>query len=467
MKIVVFGFDVSTKMHIDNYLFNPTVKIVAFLDNNKEKDSTHDGIPVYLPHYILKLDYDYIVIMSLNNYQEMIEQLISYGISRDKIIISLERAHNEYFQDTGEDVRSAIFLQKGKFPQIKIKHDILSEAIQVRVPIELIRVVPQDNIYLDSSDKKNFKECNICRLQSYIELFEFLAGQSKQYPTEYLKQQTRGNEYNEMRTLEFRKYFYLEREEWLKKGYEYYCSQSEPLMVKYSKESRTFSLLDGAHRCIFLLLKRFRYIDVKMGIADYQAFMNKNELLPTIKKVDELQCDMIMSPILHPLFKEYKFRDNGLYPTFAENLLAYLYDSELKGKDLLIFSSDDGYTARMFAREGMEVTVFGEKKERIPLAVQIGKLENIFVSYCPLELNNLHFDKKFKYCIISKEFVDVVGDSERILHLIDNHVVERILIPANFEASKLMQMIISKTKFHQHNGAHNIQGKVSIIEFCV
>lgn len=83
MKIIIFGTGVYydlRKQNIKNY-----AEIVAFIDNDsnlwwKEKD----GITILPPNFIKQLEYDYIVLMSLNTF-EMKQQLLNLKVEQDKI----------------------------------------------------------------------------------------------------------------------------------------------------------------------------------------------------------------------------------------------------------------------------------------------------------------------------------------------------------------------------------------------
>lgn len=102
-NIVIFG----TGLYYHNRKDNACLKkynTIAFLDNDVQKQGTIlDGIPILEPREIIKLKYDYIVIMSIY-YDQMFGQLVSLGVDKNKIgsfrqIIELEESHN-YFAGT-------------------------------------------------------------------------------------------------------------------------------------------------------------------------------------------------------------------------------------------------------------------------------------------------------------------------------------------------------------------------------
>ena len=86
MKMLVFGtgrFYLNRKGDIEKY--NKCDYIIGFVDNRANTVKSFEGKPVYLPVEIIGKEWDAIVIMSAH-YLEMREQLLSLGISTDKIM---------------------------------------------------------------------------------------------------------------------------------------------------------------------------------------------------------------------------------------------------------------------------------------------------------------------------------------------------------------------------------------------
>lgn len=97
-NIVIFGTGLYYQNRKDND-FLKKCNIIAFLDNNTQKQGTVlDGIPILNPKEIIKLKYDYIVIMSVY-YDQMFDQLLTFGIDKKKIrsfrqMIEIDEYHN-------------------------------------------------------------------------------------------------------------------------------------------------------------------------------------------------------------------------------------------------------------------------------------------------------------------------------------------------------------------------------------
>lgn len=84
MKIVIFGVGEIYRQNKKNIAVDDTV--VAFLDNNeKVQGETQEGICIYSPLHIHKINYDKIIIMS-SHAVEMKKQLLDLGCRRDRIL---------------------------------------------------------------------------------------------------------------------------------------------------------------------------------------------------------------------------------------------------------------------------------------------------------------------------------------------------------------------------------------------
>lgn len=84
MRIAIFGIGELYRKNKKNIAQYDT--IVAFFDNNeKVQGETQEGIPVYSPLQIYKINYDKIIIMS-NYAVEMKKQLLDLGCQKDRIL---------------------------------------------------------------------------------------------------------------------------------------------------------------------------------------------------------------------------------------------------------------------------------------------------------------------------------------------------------------------------------------------
>lgn len=89
-KIVVFGINSDGKEFIRLFRaanFLSEDKIIAIIDNDSRFHNTFfDGIEIFHPEKIKELEYDVIVVCPIF-FEDIIEELISYGVKRDKIEI--------------------------------------------------------------------------------------------------------------------------------------------------------------------------------------------------------------------------------------------------------------------------------------------------------------------------------------------------------------------------------------------
>lgn len=95
-RIIVFGINVDGKDFIQLYRAANILsenKIVAILDNDSRfHNTTFEGIKVYHPNKIKDLEYDIIVVCPIF-YENIIEQLLAYGVERDQIEVLKKTAY--------------------------------------------------------------------------------------------------------------------------------------------------------------------------------------------------------------------------------------------------------------------------------------------------------------------------------------------------------------------------------------
>lgn len=107
MDIVVFGTGEVYKKYRDS--IGKKDNIIAFLDNNKEKQGkVFDGIPVYPPQKIHLLHYEKVLIMS-DYAVEMRKQLLDLRCEKSSIV-----HYREYLVQTGENIENKLCLTKSR-----------------------------------------------------------------------------------------------------------------------------------------------------------------------------------------------------------------------------------------------------------------------------------------------------------------------------------------------------------------
>lgn len=84
LDVIVFGTGNYLQKY-KKYLENKEINIVAYLDNNINKCGMKiDNVYIYLPEYLKKLKYDYIILMSIDVYN-MKKQLLELNVEKNKI----------------------------------------------------------------------------------------------------------------------------------------------------------------------------------------------------------------------------------------------------------------------------------------------------------------------------------------------------------------------------------------------
>ena len=87
IEIMIFGTGMMAT-ELMQYNLKPFVDLVYFLDNDEKKQGTiWCGHKVLSPDNIMNEQYDYVVVATISGVGEIIEQLISYGVLQNRIII--------------------------------------------------------------------------------------------------------------------------------------------------------------------------------------------------------------------------------------------------------------------------------------------------------------------------------------------------------------------------------------------
>lgn len=116
---------------------------------------------------------------------------------------------------------------------------------------------------------KNYFEKHISCLKPYIELFEYIQGKAK-YPGDYLTM-NRGNDVEQQKKLlEDRVRLFNIYEEKINKDAAYFCSAAPIALWDAKKE--VFKILDGYHRAIYLFLKGWYEVPIRISKDDYYQY---------------------------------------------------------------------------------------------------------------------------------------------------------------------------------------------------
>ena len=171
INLVIFGTGKCSD-RVESVLYNDKVSIVAYLDNNLEKQgSKRNGRNILSPKKLNSLEYDY-VIVSTRRYNEVLKQLQMYHIPERKIIVYYENnsLRKEEFGKFIDIPRweSVVLLDK-----IDAEIDNIKKTINIRMKnmeYEVAEKIQDKKLFfpsfypIDKTLEKIVKEkCSLCR----------------------------------------------------------------------------------------------------------------------------------------------------------------------------------------------------------------------------------------------------------------------------------------------------------------
>lgn len=123
-------------------------------------------------------------------------------------------------------------------------------------------------------DKRNilyekYFEKHISCLKPYIELFEYIQGKDT-YPIDYLEMNRGSDIDKQKKLLEDRVKLFNTYEEKINKDATYFCSAA-PIAV-WDTEQEVFKILDGYHRAMYLFLKGWYEVPIRVSKDDYYRY---------------------------------------------------------------------------------------------------------------------------------------------------------------------------------------------------
>ena len=483
-KVIVFGTAINAVLLFETGGFDKNVEVVACVDNSQKRiGEKFYGHIIQHPREIVDMDYDYILITSRTNYENMANQLISYNIQPNKIIISFEEGHIDYFKNSlggsREHVlsRPSSYRSKTKYNNVELIHDLASDNIIMQIPIELLRVSlnskdTSEEIVLASYETIRDKEMDfqIYRSAYYTELFEYLSGESDKYPYNYLNMLYNNKEAQWDKVLIMRKEFYDRHMMLLQKGFSYYKDHCEPITVKYNRDRGFFSIIDGLHRATFLYSKGIRHIYAMMSYNDYISYINKDKITQLIKVLNDYNITDVYGSVLHPSFYNYSTLRDNVYPTRIESAYKALRGYQLKGKNLIDIGCNCGYNSRMFAREGANVTAVEMDKNTLELAKAISELENTKVNYIYGKFEDISIDEKFDIALLMTVLYWYLETPEILNAFFDrlNTMISEMIIWESGDQPELeKELIIKNTKFKNYTKLSFTVGTGKLREFGI
>lgn len=195
------------------------INVLAFVDNNKNSDY-FCGKGVIKPNEIAKYEYNYIIIASMW-FDEIIPQLLSLGIEREKIVPFFDR---DYWIDVKD--KFAIFL-------LENKHQFLKEPLgHFYSPVPSLKDVRENADSIFFKDIKSLDGINL-NLNYQVEMFNIFQNYYSELPFSNVK-------------TERLRYHYENR------GFEYADSIILYSMLRYFKPNKLIEVGCGYSSCVTL-----------------------------------------------------------------------------------------------------------------------------------------------------------------------------------------------------------------------
>jgi 2-polyprenyl-3-methyl-5-hydroxy-6-metoxy-1,4-benzoquinol methylase len=483
IKLVVFGTAINATLLFETGGFNKDVEVVACIDNSKSRiGKEFYGHIIRHPEEIVDIDFDYVLVTSRTNYVEMANELLAYQVPANKVIINYEDGHIRYFETMLGGNRACVlsrpssYRTENKYSNVEVIHDLVNDNIITPIPIELLRVVSTveysngQSLLSVEVIKNNPMDYQIYRSPYYTELFDYLSGASDLYPSTYLGLFQATEESQANKVLMMRKEFYDKHMNLLNKGFSYYKDHNEPITVKYMKENGAFNVIDGLHRATFLYTKGVRHVYAMMSLEDYNAYTNKAKIAPLIKLLSDFKANDVYTAILHPTFYNYSTLRDTVFPTRIEMAFKALRGYDLRGKKLIDIGSNIGYNARMFAREGLEVTAVEMDNHIYQLAKAISDLENTKVNYVNGKFEDIEASESYNIALLMTVlywYLETPDILEAFFERLNHMVSDMIIWESGDQPEIEKELILSRTKFKKYRKLSLTVGTGKLREFGI
>lgn len=406
--IYVYGYSLRG-INICQILRQQELNVIAYIDKNAERYLTENiDIPIYNLDQLKTLNLSKsLVFVAVSNpfkHKEIAKTLTEYGF---RFIVCKIFDDDDTSQQRNEiyerivDVLMTLPIENMDVPQFENTKQAVStvnithqDIISVPVPVNLLFGLTEDLYYeslkykddelLSKVPDKSILYFNISRglftffqtdfdenkYEKYVKIYTThrMSQMFEHIPAEADQKEFAVH-------LKDRYAIYQEMEKLFAKSINFFGEN--PSSVTWNSEGY-FNLEDGNNRACFLLEKGMFEIPCKMKWIDYEKWLNTNEKIENVKKTLSNLCEMIKSPISHPIFQEYQVQYYTWSYKKLKRMCEWFWDNDLNiaGKNILEIYSKNDLCGQHMARMGAAVTIL-ESCEWLDLHKTIDDLLNI------------------------------------------------------------------------------------------
>lgn len=397
LRFLLYGANVYSEKLYDA-LSGAGYEVAALFDRRHEDLKGQYPVPVYgLSSHPFgeRNKEDYCVVIMLQNamqHEAVAVEFLRQGFHKilyvpmrsrldEETALRLRFQYNMLLEDQFQLLRDIPLIDEDMFqPEIDERHSIVRDEGAFKIvwcPTEILYTNPPGRC--KEAAVRLYANAPLFSYFPYLDLFEYLEGRregGRQYLREYGVNSCKyQHSLTDVGVVLQRKQLLEIYKDALNQGMDFFIS-SAPL-AEWNAQSGVFNLLEGQHRALFLAMREFRYIPIRVSQSDYEKWNcphEDKELQARLKTGSE------RPHILHPKYHKINEGSDRNDLLLLEQIQSYMGGAMepgrelLEGKTVLDLSGTWGYYARSALRmRARRAAVYvPEGKE---LAGEIGALE--------------------------------------------------------------------------------------------
>lgn len=307
---------------------------------------------IYISCYSIDTQHKIAKMLSERGYNNLIF-MAAGNIFPDKYATTVRRAWETYdFDQIPREIKLPKYRQKHTESDVIEKR---GKEIVAWIPIELLCSIPEER---DMGDPKKWEKIPkdigipLVTIERQVQFFECIinhSGTCNEYVDSYIKQ------YNvdaNTKLKERRKILQIWDQE-LARGIGYFCDAA----VRGTwNGAGYFNVLDGTHRCFYLLYRGFNMVPMAISEEDYREYRNENAF-------NDKEVDLQEMSLPHSLMY-YNLLENKERSFLWVCITRIFWGKNQRYHSFLDLENRDGYWALAFKRYGIEkITCYKGKNE--------------------------------------------------------------------------------------------------------